>query len=396
MKEMMTWAGEQYEKAGIGIAKALKTLGEIPISLHCWQGGDEAGFEPGAPDTPGRLATPEEFQQGFTRAIACIPGKKRLSLLSTYALPIDDGYRDRDALEPRQVDGWLDFARETGIGLDFSSTFICHPLSRERLTLSHPDEKIRGFWVEHGRAARRIAAYIADKTGDTVLHNIWIPDGFRQEPADRLSPRLRLRDSLDAILEEKHFGVVDTLESKVFCAGLECATVGSHDFYLAYAMGRGDVYPLLDNGHFHAGEDTSDKISALLPFFSHIPIHLSRAVRWDSEHTLVLDGELQNMADAIVSCGALHQAMIGLDYYDPAFPRAASWALAGRSAEKALLRALLIPWETLKELQTEGDYAQLAVRWEQYRALPWQVVWDAYCEAQGVPGEAEWARRFFG
>lgn len=167
MKEMMTWAGEQYEKVGIDIAKALKTLGEIPISLHCWQGGDEAGFEPGAPDTPGRLATPEEFQQGFARAIACIPGKKRLSLLSTYALPIDDGYRDRDALEPRQVDGWLDFARETGIGLDFSSTFICHPLSQERLTLSHPDEKIRGFWVEHGRAARRIAAYIADKTGDS-------------------------------------------------------------------------------------------------------------------------------------------------------------------------------------------------------------------------------------
>lgn len=391
-------AKELYSAVGIDTEAALATLAKIPVSMHCWQGDDVLGFEnvggalTGGIQTtgnyPGRARTPEELMADLEETYKLIPGKKRLNLHACYAI-FDGEPVDRDALEPKHFAKWVEFAKKHDIGLDFNPTYFSHPLA-DGLTLSHPDEKIRQFWIRHGIACRRIAAYFAKELNTHCLCNVWIPDGYKDIPADRLSPRLRLKDSLDQIFAEKLEGVVDCVESKVFGIGVESYTVGSGEFYVSYAATHPGVYYLLDNGHFHPTEVVSDKIPALLPFFDKIPLHVSRPVRWDSDHVVILDDELKEIAKEIVRNGAEEKVLIGLDFFDASINRIAAWVVGTRNMQKALLYALLQP--DLKAAQAEGNYTDVLVLSEEAKTLPFGDVWAEYCTRAGVPAGAEWLK----
>ena len=392
-------AKARYEALGVNVDAALEALANKAISIHCWQGDDVGGFEnmgqalsggiQATGNYPGKARTPEELMADFEKAIEFIPGKKRINLHASYA--VTNGEKvDRDALEGRHFDAWIEFAKENDLGIDFNPTFFSHPLAADGLTLSHPNEEIRMFWVRHGIQSRRIAAYIAQKLGQPVLNNLWIPDGYKDVPADRLGPRLRLKDSLDRIFAEKLDGVIDCVESKVFGIGVEAYTVGSNEFYMAYASQHPGVYNLLDNGHYHPTEMVSDKMSALLAYFDKLPLHVTRPVRWDSDHVVRLDDELQEIAKEIVRNDAMDKVLIGLDYFDASINRVAAWVLGTRNMQKALLQALLMPHAQLKAMQEEGRFTELLMQQEELKSYPFGEIWAHYCQTQGVPADESW------
>jgi len=392
-------AKAKYLKQGVDADKAIEALKNIPISIHCWQGDDVTGFEnadgtlTGGIQTtgnyPGKARTPDELMADFEKAISLIPGKKRINLHASYA--IFDGEKvDRDELKPEHFRKWVDFAKKNDIGVDFNPTFFSHDKAADSLTLSSPDDEKREFWIKHGIASRRIAAYFAKELGTHCLNNVWIPDGYKEIPADRLGPRMRLKESLDRIFEEKLDGVVDCIESKVFGIGLEAYTVGSNEFCLSYAASKDDVYYLLDNGHFHPTEVVSDKIPSLLAFFDKIPLHVTRAVRWDSDHVVILEDEIKEIAKEIVRNNAEDKVLIGLDFFDASINRIAAWVIGTRNMQKALLYALLLPNAKMKALQDAGDFTEKLMLDEEMKTYPFGDVWEEYCRQSGVPSDESW------
>jgi len=392
-------AKAKYLKQGIDVDKAIEKLKNIPISIHCWQGDDVTGFEnddatlTGGIQTtgnyPGKARTPDELMADFEKAISLIPGKKRINLHASYA--IFEGEKvDRDELKPEHFKKWVDFAKKNDIGVDFNPTFFSHDKAADSLTLSSPDDEKREFWVKHGIASRRIAAYFAKELGTHCLNNVWIPDGYKEIPADRLGPRMRLKDSLDKIFAEKLDGVVDCIESKVFGIGLEAYTVGSNEFCLSYAANKENVYYLLDNGHFHPTEVVSDKIPSLLTFFDKIPPHVTRAIRWDSDHVVILEDEIKEIAKEIIRNNAEEKVLIGLDFFDASINRVAAWVIGTRNMQKALLYALLLPNEKMKALQDAGDFTQKLMLEEEMKTYPFGDVWEEYCRQSGVIADESW------
>ena len=391
-------AKARYAKLGVDTDAAIAALSGKAISIHCWQGDDIGGFEnkdqalSGGIQTtgnyPGKARNPEELMADFEKALQHIPGKKRINLHALYA--ITDEKVDRDQLEGKHFDAWIEFAKKNDIGIDFNPTFFSHPLAADTLTLSHPNEEIRAFWIRHGIQSRRIAAYIAEKLGQPVLNNVWIPDGYKEIPADRLGPRLRLKDALDQIFAEELPGVIDCVESKVFGIGVEAYTVGSNEFYMAYAAQHPGVYNLLDNGHYHPTEMVSDKMSALLTYFDKLTLHVTRPMRWDSDHVVRLDDELQEIAKEIVRNDALDKVLIGLDYFDASINRVAAWVIGTRNMHKALLQALLLPHAQLKAMQEAGDFTRMLMLQEEMKSYPFHAVWEEYCAQQGVAADESW------
>jgi L-rhamnose isomerase len=400
MDELYQAARLRYDQVGVDADRATAILSGIPVGIHCWQGDDVTGFEntghtlSGGIQTtgnyPGRARNFQELTADFDEACTLIPGKKRVNLHASYAVFKEGQKADRDALTPEHFKAWVDFAKSRHLGVDFNPTFFSHPMVKDGLTLSSPDEGVRAFWIRHGQACRRIAAYFARELNTPCLCNVWIPDGLKDVPADRLGPRLRLKDSLDGIFAEKLDGVVDSVESKVFGIGVEAYTVGSHEFYLGYAAAHPGVYALLDNGHFHPTETVSDKIPAMLCNFDRLPLHVTRPVRWDSDHVPRLDDELKDIACELVRCDALGRAMIGLDFFDASVNRVAAWVIGARNLQKALLYALLMPNERMRRLQDEARFTELMVLQETCKTLPFGIVWETYCRQQGVPVDGEW------
>lgn len=399
MQHVLAEAKARYLSLGVDIDRAMNTLKNIPISIHCWQGDDVTGFENASgPLTGGIQATGnypykarsfQELTQDFDKALSLIPGAKRINLHASYAVFENGEKADRDALEPRHFKAWVDYAKARGIGIDFNPTFFSHPLA-SGLTLSHPDESTRAFWVRHGIACRRIAAYFAKELDTHCVCNVWIPDGLKDVPADRLAPRLLLKDSLDQIFAQKLPGVVDCVESKVFGIGLEAYTVGSSEFYLGYAATHPGVYNLLDSGHYHPTEFISDKIPALLCFFDKLPLHVTRPVRWDSDHVVRFEDEIREIAAEIVRNNATEKVLIGLDFFDASINRVAAWVIGTRNMQKALLWALLMPHDRLKALQQSGEGTELLMLQEELKTLPFGAVWEAYCESVNVPATEKW------
>lgn len=400
MNQRYESAKKRYEDLGINVEAALEKLARIPISVHCWQGDDVIGLEgsgralSGGIQTtgnyPGRARNFQELTSDFVKAMSLVPGKKRISLHASYAVFEEGEQVDRDQLQPHHFDKWIEFAKEHDLGIDFNPTFFSHPMVKDNLTLSSPEEEVRQFWVCHGIQCRRISSYIAEKLGSPVLCNVWIPDGYKDIPADRLGPRLRLKKSLDEIFQEKLPGVIDCVESKVFGIGMEAYTVGSSEFYISYAASHPGVYDLLDNGHYHPTEMVSDKIPSLLAFFDKVPLHVTRPVRWDSDHVVLYEDEVKEIAKEIVRNDALDRVLIGLDFFDASINRIAAWVVGTRSMEKALLFALLQPWEELKKLQDTCRFTELMVWNEELKTLPFGDIWEYYCESQGVLGGKEW------
>lgn len=400
MDTALDLAKRRYASLGIDVDAALSALQRIPISIHCWQGDDVLGFDTdgaslsgGIQTTgsyPGRARTPEELMADFEKAISLIGGAKRINLHASYAIFENGEHADRDALLPRHFAKWIDFAKKNNLGIDFNPTCFSHPMVRDGLTLSSPDEEVRAFWVRHCIACRRIAAAFAQALGTHCLCNLWIPDGFKDVPADRLTPRLRLKDSLDQIFAQRLPGVIDSVESKVFGIGLEAYTVGSAEFYLGYAASHPGVYDLLDNGHYHPTEMVSDKISAMLCHFDKVPLHVTRPVRWDSDHVVRLDDELREIAVEIVRNDATERTLIGLDFFDASINRVAAWVIGTRNVQKALLYALLMPHAKLRALQDQAAFTELMMLQEAIKVMPMGAVWDAFCRSEGVPADDEW------
>jgi len=387
-------AKKKYAGMGVDTEAAIATLGAVPISIHCWQGDDVSGFESGGRalsggiqatgNYPGKARTPEELMMDFAKAISLIPGKHRINLHASYAV-FEGEPADRDALLPEHFAAWIAFAKEHGLGIDFNPTFFSHPMVKENLTLSSPDEEVRAFWVRHGIAARRVASAMAEATGSPALYNVWIADGFKDVPADRIGPRIRLKKSLDEIFAEKLPGVIDCVESKLFGIGLESYTAGSGEFYLAYAASRPGVYNLLDNGHYHPTEAVSDKIASLLAFFDKLPLHVTRPVRWDSDHVVLLDDELKEIAKEIVRNGALSKVLIGLDYFDASINRIAAWVIGARNVRKALLMAFLTPVDLIRKAEQSGDLTRRLALQEEFRLLPFGALWRHLCDTVSMP-----------
>lgn len=397
-KQRFESAKEIFAKVGVNAEDAIKTLSEIPVSVHCWQGDDVLGFE-GAESLSGGIQTTgnypararnfEEVKADLKFCFAHMPGKKRLNLHANYAVLGNDlGKVDRDNYKPEYFTPWVEFAKECGLdGIDFNPTFFAHPMVKDGLTLSSPDETVRKFWVRHGKRCCEIAAYLGKAFGKPCLMNIWIPDGYKDVPADRLSPRLRLLKSLDEILEgyDKKW-VIPAVESKVFGIGVESYTVGSNEFYQNYAATRG-ICCLLDNGHYHPLEYVSDKIPALLAFYDKVALHVTRGVRWDSDHVVTLEDELKEIAKEIVRNNATQKVLIGLDYFDASINRVFAWITGHRSMEKALCYALLLPHEALKEAQNSNNFTKLMDLQERIKTLPWSDIWEEYLARQGMNDE---------
>ncbi|MBE6546148.1 MAG: L-rhamnose isomerase [Ruminococcaceae bacterium] len=392
-------AKERYAAIGIDTDAVIDTLKNIPISLHCWQGDDVKGFDfkgalSGGIQTtgnyPGRARTPAELMADIDKVLALDGGAHKLNLHACYAIFEEGEWADRDALQPKHFAKWVEFAKARGMGIDFNPTFFSHPKA-DGLTLASPDEEIRAFWVRHGQACLRIAEYFANETGIPCVMNVWIPDGYKDIPADRLSPRATFARSMDEILgigydREK---VLVCLESKVFGIGLESYTVGSAEFGLGYVLSRG-IVPLMDNGHYHPTEVVSDKISSMLLFSPKLALHVTRSVRWDSDHVVRLDDETKEIAKEIVASGRIDDIAIALDYFDASINRVAAWVMGLRSFRKALLIALLTPHKELSDLQKAGCFTELMLRQEELKTYPWGAVWAEYCQACGVKSGEAW------
>ena len=394
-------AKEMFACYGVDADKAIKTLAEIPVSVHCWQGDDVVGFDKGGAASggiqttgnyPGRARTPEELMEDIRLAFSLIPGKKRLNLHASYAiLGADEGKVDRDAYRPEHFAPWVKFAKEIGLdGIDFNPTYFSHPMVKDGLTLSSPDQKVREFWIRHGQVCLKIAEYFATEMNSHSLVNIWIPDGLKDVPADRLGPRLRLKDSLDKILSIDYdkTKVRVAVESKVFGIGVESYTVGNNEFYQNYAATRG-ICCLLDNGHYHPTEVVSDKIPALLAFYDTVALHVTRGVRWDSDHVVLLEDELKEICKEIVRNNATEKVMIGLDYFDASINRISAWVVGERNVQKALLFALLQPNDTLKAMQDAANFTEQMVLQEEMKTLPYGDVWEEYIARNKFAG-ADW------
>ena len=390
------YSKKMYEAMGVDTEKALDTLKDITISVHCWQGDDVVGFDSkeslsgGIQTTgnyPGKASTPEELMADIDKAFSLIPGKKKLNLHACYAIFENGEFADRDALEPKHFAKWVAFAKERNIGIDFNPTFFSHPMVKDGLTLSSPDESTRNFWVKHGIQCLKISEYFANETGIPCVMNIWIPDGYKDIPADRLSPRMRFKKSLDEILCTPYdkSKVYVTLESKVFGIGLESYTVGSAEFTLSYSTKAG-ITPLMDNGHYHPTELVSDKISSLLAFNEKIALHITRGVRWDSDHVVLLDDETKEIAKEIVFHNALDRVFIATDYFDASINRISAWVTGVRNVQKALLNALLLPAEEMKSLQGKGDFTQLMYLQEECKTMPFGDVWAEFLLRENVSG----------
>ena len=394
-------AKEMYRSIGVDTDKALEELKKIKVSMHCWQGDDVVGFDSKGPLTggiqttgnyPGKARTPEELMADIDEALKLIPGKHKINLHASYAIFDEGEWVDRDKLEPKHFRRWVEFAKKRGLGLDFNPTCFSHPLS-EDATLSSEKEEVRKFWVDHCIACIRISEYFAEELGQPCMMNIWVPDGFKDIPADRTAPRARLKKSLDEILATPydHNKVYVTVESKVFGIGVESMTVGSHEFYMNYAA-KNDCLCLLDTGHFHPTEVVSDKISSMLLFYDKMALHVSRPVRWDSDHVVLFDDETREIAKEIVRAGA-DRIMIGLDFFDASINRIAAWVVGMRDMIKSLLYAELLPNKEMAELQNERNFSKLLMMSEEMKSMPFGDVWNYYLESMGVPvqwyGEVE-------
>jgi L-rhamnose isomerase len=392
-------ARQHYADLGVDTDAALRRLGVVAISLHCWQGDDVGGFE--EPDGtlggglaatgnyPGKARTPDQLRDDAAKALSLIPGTHRFNLHAFYG---EFGTRrvDRDAIGPEHFAGWIDWAKSLGIGLDFNPTCFSHPKA-DHFTLSHPDQAIRAFWIRHAAACRRIGAAMGKALGTPCVTNVWIPDGMKDTPVDRVGPRERLTESLDAVFAEALDPAfnLDSVEGKLFGLGCESYTVGSHEFYFAYALSRKILYTL-DTGHYHPTETIADKISAILLFLPEILLHVSRGVRWDSDHVVLLGDDLDAIAQELVRGNFLQRTHIGLDYFDASINRVAAWVIGTRNTLKALLKAMLEPIGLLRKYEAASDYTGRLALLEETKALPWGVVWDQYCAAAGVAGERHW------
>ncbi|MBQ2274445.1 MAG: L-rhamnose isomerase [Clostridia bacterium] len=394
-------AKEKYAKYGVDVEAAINTLKNAPVSLHCWQGDDVIGFDHEGPLTggiqttgnyPGKATTPEQLLADMDKAMSLCPGKKKLNVHACYAIFPQGEFVDRDKLEPKHFKKWVDFAKERGMGIDFNPTFFSHPKVKDGLTLSSPDKETRDFWIEHGKACIRISEYFAKETGIPCVMNIWTGDGYKDIPADRMGPRQRYKESIEAILSEpfdKNL-VKPCVESKVFGIGVESYTAGSAEFTLSFAATHDGCLPLMDNGHYHPTEVVSDKIPALLCFYPEIALHITRGVRWDSDHVLLLDDETKEIAKEIVRNDALDRVYMALDYFDASINRISAWVVGFRSWQKALLMALCTPNALLKDLQDKGEFSKLMVVSEEVKMLPFGEIWEHYCETEGVVAGAEW------
>ncbi len=393
-------AKAKYAEIGIDTEAAISRLTSLSIAMHCWQGDDVLGFDSkeglsgGIQTTgnyPGRATTPAELMADMDKALSLVGGKHKINVHACYAIFEDGEFADRDALLPKHFAPWVKYAKERGMGIDFNPTFFSHPLAASGLTLSSPDEAVRKFWVAHGRACVRIAEYFANETGIPCVMNVWIPDGYKDIPADRMGPRARFMQSMDEILEEPYDKekVLICLESKVFGIGVESYTTGSAEFTLNYVSSRGLV-PLMDNGHYHPTEVVSDKLSAMLLFHKKVALHVTRGVRWDSDHVVRLDDETREIAKELVASGRLDDVAIALDFFDASINRIAAWVVGMRNMQRAMLSAFLMPHAEWKALQDAGDHTSLLVLTEEFKSMPEGAVWEEFCTRMGVPSDRAW------
>ncbi len=394
-------AKESYAGHGVDTEKVLKTLEEIPLSIHCWQGDDVGGFEKGGGSLtdgglqvtgnhPGKARSVAELRRDLQEAFSLIPGPHRLNLHAIYG---EFGGRpvDRAEIEPDHFRGWIGWANEEKLKLDFNPTCFAHPKAADGFTLSHPDRAVRKFWIEHVKRCRKIGAVMGRELKSPCLHNLWIPDGSKEAPADRAAYRGRLRESLDEIFETEYgpSQLKDSVESKLFGIGSESFVVGSHEFYIGYAVSRNKLV-CLDLGHFHPTESVADKISALLPYLPGLVFHLSRGVRWDSDHVVLLNDDILAVTEEIVRAGAWDRVHLALDYFDASINRVGAWVIGARTVLKGLLCGLLLPFDKICAAEAEGrGFERLALR-EEFKGLPFGAVWDAYCLRQGVPAGPAW------
>lgn len=392
-------AKQRFSAVGVDVENTLKTMEQLPVSMHCWQGDDVAGFEnpegsltggiQATGNYPGKARNAAELRSDLEMALSLIPGPKRLNLHAIYLE--SDTPVARNKIEPHHFAHWVEWAKKHHLGLDFNPSCFSHPLSADGFTLSSADPETRQFWIEHCQASRRISAYFGEQLGTPSVMNIWIPDGMKDTPIDRLAPRQRLASALDEVISEKlnpaHH--IDAVESKLFGIGAESYTVGSNEFYLGYAASRQTAL-CLDAGHFHPTEVISDKISSAMLYVPRLLLHVSRPVRWDSDHVVLLDDETQAIANEIVRHDLFDRVHIGLDFFDASINRIAAWVIGTRNMKKALLRALLEPTEHLRKLEESGDYTARLALLEEQKSLPWQAVWEMYCQRNDVPADARW------
>lgn len=399
VKERYEEAKAKYASIGVDTEEVLQKLAEVKISIHCWQGDDVKGFL--TPDGeltggimatgnyPGAAHTPDQLRQDLEKAFSLIPGNHKLNLHAMY-LDTDEPV-DLNEIEPKHFEKWVAWAKEQGIGLDFNPTFFSHPMMKDGLTLAHPDKEVRDYWIEHGKRARKIAEYMGKEIGQTCIDNFWMPDGMKDNPIDRLSPRQRLMESLDEIFSEElnEEYTQDAVESKLFGLGAEAYTVGSHEFYMGYGLTRNKLI-CLDAGHFHPTEVISNKLSSLALFSKGIMLHVSRPVRWDSDHVVIMDDELQEIGKELVRNHLLEKTAIGLDFFDATINRIAAWAIGTRNTQKALLKAMLEPIEELKEAELNFDFTKRLAFTEELKDFPYADVWNYFCEINNVPVGMDW------
>ena len=392
-------AKAHYAEIGVDTEAALKKLQDLKISMHCWQGDDVKGFlNPDGELTggimstgnyPGAAHTPDQLRQDVEKAFSLIPGSHKLNLHAIY-LDTDEPV-DLDEIEPKHFAKWASWANEQGVGLDFNPTFFSHPMMKDGMTLAHPDKEVRDFWIEHGKRSRKVAEYLGKKTGQTCINNFWMPDGMKDNPIDRYTPRKRMMESLDEIFTEdlNEEYTQEAVESKLFGLGTEAYTVGSHEFYMGYGLTRNKLI-CLDAGHFHPTEVISNKLSSLVLFSKGIMLHVSRPVRWDSDHVVIMDDELQEIGKELVRNDLLGKTNIGLDFFDATINRIAAWVVGTRNTQKALLKAMLEPTEDLKAIELDFDYTKRIVLTEELKDFPYADVWNYFCALNNVPVGMDW------
>lgn len=399
VEERYQEAKVRYAEIGVDTEAALQKLQEVKISMHCWQGDDVKGFlNPDGEltggimatgDYPGAAHTPDQLRQDMEKALALIPGKHKINLHAIY-LDTDEAV-DLDEIEPKHFEKWAKWANEQGVGLDFNPTFFSHPMMKDGMTLAHPDKEVRDYWIEHGKRSRKIAEYLGKETGQTCINNFWMPDGMKDNPIDRYTPRKRMMESLDEIFAEdlNEAYTQEAVESKLFGLGAEAYTVGSHEFYMGYGLTR-DKLICLDAGHFHPTEVISNKLSSLALFSKGIMLHVSRPVRWDSDHVVIMDDELQEIGKEIVRNDLLDKTNIGLDFFDATINRIAAWVVGTRNTQKALLKAMLEPTNELKQIELENDYTKRMAFTEELKDFPYADVWNYFCEQNDAPVGMNW------
>ncbi|SPS07232.1 L-rhamnose isomerase [Latilactobacillus sakei] len=399
VKKSYELAKERYAALGVDTEKALEDLAKVKLSIHCWQGDDIHGFLfPNQELTggigvsgnyPGLATTPDQLSSDLSEGLSLIPGKHKVQLHATYA--VTDKPKDLDELEPEDFKYWVDWAKKEGVGLDMNGTFFSHPMLKDGFTLASPDKNVRDFWIEHGKRSRRIAEYFGKELGQQSVNNFWVPDGYKDNPIDKISPRRRLMASLDEIIKEPmdEKNTIEAFEGKLFGTGVESYTVGSHEFYENYALTRQKLWTI-DAGHFHPTEDVSDKFSAFLLFGKGLMLHVSRPVRWDSDHVVIFDDALIRIMRSLVRDDLLGRTNIGLDFFDATINRVSAWVVGARASQKAILQAMLAPIDDLKKAEEQGDYTKRLAVTEELKSYPFGAVWDEFCVRNNVPVGEDW------